>query len=115
MEEVDCDLENLVLIDFHHHEQVPETQLAYFDSLLTPSHSFVQPLVLILEKLRIKVSNSPRQHFEYISVFLPHRVQKLLHLVILIRQGDQLIQFLSNPLQHNKVFGPLGLFVGIDG
>ena len=115
VEEIDRYLEDLVLINFHHHEQIPETQLAYPDSLLTPSHSFIQPLVLILEKLRIKISNSPSQHLEYISVLFPHRVQKLLHLIVLIRQRDQLIQFLSNPLQHSKVFTPLGLVVRIDG
>ena len=115
VEEIYGDLEDLVLINFHHHEKIPETQLAYFDSLLTSSHSFVQPLILILEKLRIKVSDSPCQHLEYISIFLPHRVQKLLHLVVLIRQGNQLIQFLSHPLQHHEVFIPLRLVVGVDG
>lgn len=58
MEEIYSNLEHLILIDLHHHKQVSKPHLADLDAILAASHCLLQPLVLTLEELRVKISNA---------------------------------------------------------
>jgi hypothetical protein len=60
MEKIYSNLEDLIFINLHHHQDVSEAHKANLDCLFTASHSFLKPIALIFEKLRVKVSNASR-------------------------------------------------------
>jgi hypothetical protein len=70
MEEINGDFEDLIVIDFHHHDDVSEANPANIDSVLVTIHRLLEPFILIFEKLRIKVGDSPRQYLKDIAILL---------------------------------------------
>ena len=72
MEEVNSDLEHLVLVDFHHHQQVLEPKATDIHSFFIASHCLLNPHMLVPEKLRVKVSYSTGQHLKNTMMSATH-------------------------------------------
>lgn len=104
MEKVDSDLEHLIIIDFHHNENVLETHVTNPNCFFVASHALLEPFTLDVEKLRIKISDASSKHLENIAIFLFDNVQHLLHLFLLISDGNEIVQLFSHSLQHKKIF-----------
>ena len=115
VEEIYCDLEDLVFVNLHHQQQVFETQLTHLDALFVASDCPRDPVVLTLEELRVEVGNSSGQCLENILILLPHTLQEHLDLPVFARQGNQLVELLCDSLQHEEVLVPLLLVIGVDG
>lgn len=114
MEEIYGNFEDLILIYLHHHQKVSETHLADLNAFFTASHCLLQPLVLALEELGVKVGYSSGQYFEHVSVLAFDWVEELLHLLIVIWEGNEPVEFLGDPLQHEDVLAFLILLVAVD-
>ena len=74
MEEIYGYFKDLIVINFHHHYDIAETDPANVDSILVTRHCLLKPFILIFEKLRIEVSDPPRQNLKDIAVLLFNRV-----------------------------------------
>jgi len=57
MEKLNSDFKDLIFIDFHHHNQVPEAVIANLNTFLVVYDCKLDPGVLILKKFAIKVGN----------------------------------------------------------
>ncbi len=114
MKEIDGDLEDLVLVYLHHHQDVSKSHMAYLYALFTSSHCLLKPVMLILKELGIEVSYSSCKYLENIPVFLLHRIQHHLHLLIVVGEGDQSIELFRDSLKHEDILPLLVLVVVID-
>lgn len=110
MEEINCDFKHLIIIDFHHHDDVSETNPTNIDSILVTIHCLLKPFILVFEKLRIKVGDSPCQYFKDVAILFFDWVKHLLHFLVIVCEGDEIVQFLCYLLQHHQVFFTL-LFI----
>ena len=101
MEEIDGNFKHLIVIDFHHHDDVSEANPANIDSVLVTIHCLLEPFILVFEKLRIKVSDSSRQYLKDIAILLFDWTQHLLHFFIIVCEGNEVVQLLCYLLQHH--------------
>lgn len=101
VEKFDGNLEHLIIIQLHHHEQIPETSLADLNSLLVPINHCIDPIILSLEKLWVKVCDSPRKDFKNVSVLFLDRFEHFLYAFVIIWQWNQVVKFLGHISQHN--------------
>lgn len=58
MEELNGDLEDLIVIQFHHHQEILEASLTDLDALVITIHCQLKPGILTFEKLGVKVDDS---------------------------------------------------------
>jgi hypothetical protein len=114
VEKVNCDLEHLIIIDFHHNENVFETHVTTPNCFFVASHALLQPFALNVEKLRIKIGDASGQHFENIAILLFDSIQHLLHLLFLICDGNEIVQLFSRSLQHEKILSFRVLVCAVD-
>ena len=110
MKEIYGDFEYLVFIYLHHYQDVFEAHVTDLYCLLAASHCFFKPVTLILEKLRVKISNASSQYLKDIPILLPDCIKHLMYLFFLIGDGNEGIEFLCHSLKHEEIL-PFFIFI----
>ena len=103
MEEVDGDFENLIIIDFHHDEDVLETHVTNTDCFFVAGYSPLQPFALNIEEFRVEIGYCSGKHLKDIAIFLFYCIEHLLHLLFLVCDGNKIVQLFGDSLQHEEI------------
>lgn len=111
VEELDCDFEDLVLVDAHHHQQVPESKVTYLHKLFIAKHCLAKPTVLVAEEFRVEVGDASGQYLEDVSVPLPDRCQHHMDLVVVVGERNQFVKLIRYAPQHGQILMLLNLIL----
>ena len=114
MEKVNSDFEDLILINFHHHKNISKSHLAYFDSFFTSGNCHFEPIKLIFEELRIEVGYSSCQDLEDISISFFDWIEHMLHFLIIVGKGNEVVEFLCDSLEHEEILSLLIFMIAVD-
>ena len=85
------------------------------DGFLAAAYGPAEPVMLVPEKLRVKVGDSPGQNLKDVPILLADRVEYALDMLILAGEGYKHIELLGDPLEHEEVLGGLVVVVGVEG
>ena len=84
MEELDGDLENLIIIQFHHHEHVLEASVTDLDALVVSIDGDFEPGVLGFEEFGVEIGDTSGEDFKNVSVLFLDRFEHLLEGLVII-------------------------------